>query len=397
MKILFVSTKGPLPLNDGHSLRTYHLLKQAAEHHEIYLASFVKFPEEYDHIRELKAFCRQVIFIDLPANRSAVPLGLLLVKNIFSAKPLTAQKYSTYKMRTAIRQVLHKNRIDLIHLDMLPLCCYLDGFKNVPVVLNEHNVESALLKRLADCEVNPFKKFYYGIQQKRLERFEYSAVRRCRHVICCSSQDQKLLAAMAPQTPASVLPNGVDTQFFKYNKNRQEDDIRLVFVGGLNWPPNRDAVKWFDRDILPLILKKHPGVSLDVIGRGDRSINWQHPDRIIQHGHVEDVRPCMEKASVFIVPLRIGGGTRLKILNAMSMGKAIVSTAIGVEGLEVENQRHYFRADSVEEFSAAVTHLVSDYKLRKKIGIHARQQIEQRYRWEIIGRQLRKVYALATA
>jgi len=395
MKILFVSTKGPLPLNDGHSLRTFHLLRQAARRHDIYLLSFVKFPEEYEYIPDLKDFCREVIFIDLSSNRSVFHLGALLVKNMGSHLPLVAQKYYTSKMQAAIRGVTGRRKIDLVHLDMLPLCSYLYLFAKIPVVLNEHNVESALLARLVSREENPYRRWFYALQQKRLERFERSVLRKCSHVICCSHPDRELLSGLAPRTPISVLPNGVDLAFFKPSGTIREDGKRLVFIGGMNWFPNRDAMQWFDRDVMPRILARHPDIMVDVIGRGDNSIEWKHASNITMHGYVEDVRPYMERAAVFIVPLRIGGGTRLKILNAMAMEKAIVSTNIGIEGLEVQEGWHFVAADTADAFAEAVNNLVSNSASREGLGRRARGLASSRYNWDFIGKQLLGVYEKA--
>lgn len=395
MKILFVSTKSPLPTNDGHALRTYNLLREVAARHEVYLLSFVKFKEEHEHLQELQKLCASVRCIDLPENNSRFSLTLSLLKNHFSSRPFVADKYDTTAMRAEITRIIKTQGIDLVHLDMLPLCCYLDCLKGTPVVLNEHNVESALLDRRLTTESNPLFRYYLGVQQKRLEAFETESVNNVDHVVCCSEPDRELLMEMAPSTPVAVVPNGVDTEYFQPLENSKEMCMSLVFVGGMNWFPNRDAVQWFDKEVFPEILATIPTVRLQIIGKSTESANWQYGQSIEVTGFVDDIRPHLSEAAVFVVPLRIGGGTRLKILDAMAMGKAIVSTSIGAEGLDVMPGRDLLIADTTQDFARAVLDLLVNRDKRFELGSAARELVKNRYQWENIALLLDKAYTQA--
>lgn len=391
MKILFITTKSPLPMNDGHSLRSFNLLKAVAQKHDVTLLSFVKFPVEYEYKTELEKLCRTVTQFTIPDNGSRSRTALSACLNLVEKIPYVAMKYNQQKMREEIRSLLRDEKFDLVHLDMLPLGVFLDEI-NIPVILNEHNVESALLKRRCESIINPVARWYFTEQQSRLEKFETDIVRRVSHVIACSEEDRLLLQSMEPDQPTSVVPNGVDTDFYQSHFAYAENQNNLVFVGGMNWFPNRDAVTWFDQAILPGLLKREPDIHLDVVGKAVDGMVNQHEHQITMRGFVDDTRPYIEKAAVAIVPIRIGGGTRLKVLEALSMGKAIVSTAVGVEGIKVTHRKNVLIADTPAEFVSAIVELQHNAELRAQLGNAARELACNTYRWDIIGNNLLEVY-----
>ena len=391
MHILFITTKVPLPLIDGHSLRTYNLLKHVAQQHDVHLLSFVKFQDEYNYLEELEAICRSVELIDLPENTSKVASLQTVVASLIKQKAYVISKYDNSRMRRAIRKILGTYEIDIVHLDMLPLAVYLDETEEHMTLLNEHNVESALLARRVESESNLLYKMFYVWQQKWLEKFERQAVKQVTHVVSCSDIDKKILEELSPTTPVTTVPNGVDTAFFAPLPEVASQNHSLVFVGGLNWFPNLDALRWFDQSVLPEMIKKWPKVILHVIGT-TVDVEWKHPDNIVCHGRVDDVRPYMAKATLFVVPLRIGGGTRLKILNALSMGNVVVSTKIGAEGLGTIDGEHIVIADDACEFAFAVDKYFQNADERKQISLKARLFVEENYEWETIGDKLKNVY-----
>ena len=392
MNILFISTKGPLPTNDGHSLRTFNLLKQISIEHNVYLLSFVKFSDELEYITDVQEICLDVKYFDLLTNKSKILLLLSIIVNLFSSKPFVAQKYKSRSMSNAIKDVLKRKKIDIVFLDMLPLCCYIDLLKGHKVFLNEHNVESELLKRQVNNEKKLFVKKYFTLQQKRLEKFEKESISQVDHIFSCSDTDARLLKRMS-KTNVTVIPNGVDTLYFSSKGKHPEDDNNIVFVGGMNWFPNFDAIKWFNDDILPLVLKKKPDIVINIIGDNSKVPSGLNSHNIVFHGRVEDIRPYVERASVFIVPLKIGGGTRLKILDAMSMGKAIVSTSIGAEGLSTTDEENILIADTPEAFSHKIIDAIYDIKKRNSLKENARRFVLDNYQWEKIGQKVMTTFA----
>jgi len=391
MQILFITTKFPLPLIDGHALRTYNLLRHAAQAHDVHLLSFVKSQEEYDYIEELRDVCSSVELIELAENKSRVAFLKTVVTSLVKRKAFVVCKYDNAKMHRMIESFLATNHIDIIHFDMLPLAVYLRDAEGYKTLLNEHNVESALLSRRVDAESNFLLKIFYSLQQKWLERFEREMATHVDRIIACSDIDKSILEQFAPGTPVVTVPNGVDTVFFSPSPELELEEKSLVFVGGLNWFPNLDALRWFDQSVLPEIIKKWPKVILHVIGTKE-DVEWVHPDNIICHGRVEDVRPYMAKATLFVVPLRIGGGTRLKILNALSMGKVVVSTTIGAEGLGAIGGENIVIANEASDFAIAIDTYFQDADARKRLSQNGMSFVEGNYKWASVGAKLTKVY-----
>lgn len=392
MKILFLSTKAPLPTNDGHSLRTFNLLRQVARNHEVYLISFVKFDTEYRYLEDMRALCNYVAYFPVKENRSRIQLVLSLLRNLFSTKPFVLQKYDQDNMRREIQALVNRISFDIIHVDMLPLACFLDLFGCIPLVLNAHNVESALLSRQVVAESNILRRWYFSIQQRRLACFEQAIFQKATHVAVCSEQERYLAMEIAPKGNFSVVPNGVDTDFFRANEQPISNQQDLVFVGGLNWYPNLHGLKWFDKEVMPTLRLECPTVKLHIIGRKVKGITWCHPENILVHGFVDDIRPYIERASVFVVPLRIGGGTRLKVLDAMAMGKAIVSTTIGAEGLGTTDGVNIRLADTAEIFASETLACLRNATISKELGKNAVVHVNTNFRWEPIGEKLLDVY-----
>lgn len=392
MNVLFISTKSPLPANDGHCLRTFNLLRQIARKHQVHLLSFIKYEEEYRYRKDLEKFCQTVKLFRIPENFSRLRLGLSLSMSILESRPFVVRKYHTKSMAATVRQVVRERGIELVHLDMLPLYCYRDILGDLPVVLNEHNVESVLLLRQVEAGCRGIKRWYLALQQRKLEAFERAALSGCDRVAFCSEKDLGLAQTLCPEGQYAVIQNGVDGEYFRPVGGRRQDGMDLVFVGGMNWPPNRDALMWFDSEVLPVVIAKCPRVRLHVIGRREKGLRWMHPDHIVSHGVVEDIRPFLESSAVYVVPLRIGGGTRLKILDAMAMEMPIVATSVAVEGLDCVNGRDLLVRDQSVIFAEEVLRLLADGQERVALGKRARAFVVRKYDWKTIGDRMVSLY-----
>jgi len=393
MNILFLSTKAPLPTNDGHSLRTYNLLKEIARVHNVHLLSFTKFEEEFDYIDNVKELCKSVSYFKLEENISQLSMMWTLAVSIMHRHPFVALKYYKKDMENMIRLILQRERIDIVHVDILPMCVYLSLFKTIPTILNAHNAESILFRKQVDNETHQIKKMYLESQIRKLDLFERKVVDQVDHILTCSQEDQKIFESFNCKTPIEIIPNGVDTNFFRSKSDSIEEDKKIVFVGGLNWFPNFDGLKWFDKEILPYVRQKYPDICVHVIGRYDKkNIVWENRENFYMEGFVQDIRPYLQMASVVVVPLRVGGGTRLKILDSMGMSKAIVSTSIGAEGLGAINGVNILLRDSAEDFAKGIIELIERKERRQLIKAAARAFVEQNYQWESIGYKLLNVY-----
>jgi glycosyltransferase involved in cell wall biosynthesis len=256
-----------------------------------------------------------------------------------------------------------------------------------PTILFEHNVEYMIWKRLHEVERRPLRRALLAVEWRKMRRYEARACRRARLTIAVSDADRALLSAGAPGADIRSIPTGVDTVYFHPN-GTGEKPAALVFTGSMDWHPNEDAILHFIATTLPEVRRQVPDVTLAVVGR--------NPSGYLQKigaaagvqvtGTVADVRPHMADASVYIVPLRIGGGTRLKIFEALAMGKAVVSTTVGAEGLPIVPGEHYLRADTPADFARSVVALLGDADRRRALGQAGRRLVEARYSWGQIAR-----------
>lgn len=253
-----------------------------------------------------------------------------------------------------------------------------------------HNVESILLKRRIRSEKYHYKIIFF-YEWLKLRQYERKALKNVNQIVAVSENDKMELRKLSKLDNISVVENGVDTEYFR-NDEAKEDEHTLVYVGGINWFPNYDAVKFFSSDILPKIKKVIPDVKFRVVGTLTKE-PLQIRDNIIDFlGFVDDTRPIINKSAVFVVPLRVGGGTRLKILNALSMEKAIVSTSIGCEGLDITNNKNIIIADDPGEFAKNVIYLLKNPEIRRCLGKQGRLLVMNQYDWKKISEKMNNVY-----
>ncbi|MEO1245978.1 MAG: glycosyltransferase family 4 protein [Pseudomonadota bacterium] len=399
MKILAVTTKSPWPLNEGRALRTYNLLKEAAKRHEVTLCTYVQSQEELDGIPELEKFCSAVHAVPLYMKWPKLSLLADALRELVSPAPLHAVKYSKRPMRELVGGLLESGDYDVLHLDMLQLAELASAGGDVPTVLVEHNVESQILARRLENESNPVLRAYLRYQTDKLRRYEARMCNAVQHVTTVSDEDREQLAALGVETPVTSVPNAVDTEFFTPADVEIRPDT-LIYVGSLAWFPNEDAVGYFVDEILPRIAEKRPGVRFNVIGQTPDTAKlkrWTATGRVEFLGFVDDIRPHVGSAAVYVVPLRIGGGTRLKILDALSMSKALVSTSVGCEGLGLEHGVQAKVADEPAAFADAVVELLANPELAAGFGRAGRQYVYEHFRWQEIALRMEAVYEAAAA
>ena len=390
-RILFVTSRLPYPPLEGHQLRAWHLLRAAASVHQVSLLSLQRPDDPTLPAAELTDLLAGLQRVALPDLRRPGPLLALGMGRILTRRPLLDLRYRTHALQQQFDHMVAK--ADLVHLDILAVAGLLYRTPtSVPVVLNEHNVESVLARKRIDIERNPFRRLMLRAANLGLEQFELEACARSQQVLTCSEDDAVRLRNLVPECRVSIIPNGVDLEFFRPGVYEEERPESMVFVGHMNWFPNRDGIMYLMSEILPLLADR-PGLSLEVIGRNQMlSVPESLSDRVSFTGFVDDLRPLVQQAAVFVVPLRAGSGTRLKILEAMAMGKAIVSTRVGAEGIGLVDGRHVLLADTPDEFAGAVRRLLDNPGLRQSLGRQARGLVEQCYGWTAIGQRLLSTY-----
>jgi sugar transferase (PEP-CTERM/EpsH1 system associated) len=383
MKILWVKAGGLVPPDTGGKIRSYNTLLQLAKHHAITFFSFYTAHENDAHAELSQIFQRVILTpLDLPPTKSAREL-LDYVSHLFSRDPFNLTKYCRPVVRKKLRTLLEKETYDVILCDFLAAAGAIPWDWPCPKVLFTHNVEAVIWQRHYEVARNPLWKVLSWREWKRMEAAERRYLQKADHVLAVSENDRAVFARFLDPQKLTVTPTGADTEFFQPSQEKEIPNS-LVFTGSMDWLPNEDGIFYFVNEIFPLILRQAPDAALCVVGRKPSRRLQDLASRIpnIQlTGWVEDVRPYLAQRAVCIVPLRIGGGTRLKIFEAMSMAKAVVSTSIGAEGLPVKNGEHLLLADDPGAFAESTLRLLGDASQRAQIGQAARHLVEENYSW----------------
>jgi len=401
MNILWLSHFVPYPPKGGCFQRSYNLLKEVARNNDVYLialknkASTHPLPEMEMAKTELGKFCRQVHLIDISSRISGVSLYILAMKSLLQGIPLSVSMFRSVELRHCIKKVCDGVRFDLVHYDTISLAEYFHDVGEVPKVLNHHGVESFMIRRRIVNEPNPLKKLYFHIESRRLRRYEDEYCVKFHLNLAVSELDMSMLKQIAPSARFEVVENGVDIHYFAPRNDYSSRD-RLIFAGRLDQYSNRDAILHFCTSVWPLISGAIPEMSFTIIGNNPppRLIEIAKNDRRIELlGYVDDVRPYFARAMAVVCPIRDGGGTRVKILDAMAMGMPIVSTTIACEGIDVVRGVDLLIADTPGEFKEKIREVHANGTLRATLGARARAKAEEIYSWEIIGEKLNASYA----
>jgi sugar transferase (PEP-CTERM/EpsH1 system associated) len=393
MRILWLKTDLLLPLDKGGRLRTWHLMRHLARRHEITYVAFASPGEDPRHIAGMREVAASVETIPRLEVQKASPRFFANVAwHLADPLPYAVGQYRSRQYRRTVERLLATNQFDLVVSDFLPPIVNLPSDLPCPAVLFTHNVESEIWRRHAETATGTIRRFLYGTQYRRMLAFEGQALRRFDGLLAVSDADRETFARLYPGVDAReihVVRTGVDTDYFAPAPSAP-DSVELVFTGSMDWLPNEDGMLWFCREILPLVHAQMPAVTVSIVGRAPtpavKKLAEQRGVRVT--GRVDDVRPYMSEAAVFVVPLRIGGGTRLKIFEAMAMAKAVVSTTVGAEGLPVTHGRDVVLADSVEHFADAVLHLIRDVSARRQLESAGRALVAEHFDWSAVARDL---------
>ncbi|MBD3920693.1 glycosyltransferase [Paenibacillus sp. PR3] len=335
--ILFLTHLYPYPADDGGRIVTYNTLKNFVQYgHRVYLCVFSD--QENSEI-ELEMPI-DVEIIKVPISYRNTPK--LLLKNIVSKMSYNMQKYINDDMKRAIEEILDAKQIDIVYMDHLHMAYYSENIrlrKNTTIVLRQHNVESQIMERVYKKEKNIIKKIFLLYQFIKLRNYERNITGRFDRVYMITKEDQALMHKLNPEANLALLPAGVDTEkYYPIPKSSTGNEPIITFLGSLSWYPNIDGLRWFVNNVFPRVIKEIPNVKLYIVGKDPSSelIKYKslYPKNIMITGYVEDERPYIAQSDVFIVPLFIGGGMRIKILNALAMKMPVISTSIGAEGIE---------------------------------------------------------------
>lgn len=393
----------PYPPHGGVRQRSYNLMRKIAEKNDLHLVAFNQHAlinndkDLYLAKQEFLKFCKSVDVHDIPSNFNKLKWYWLVFSSLFNYKPQRLKWTYSKKFREEIRRKLKELNADLIHVDTIGLLQNLDIINrnsSVVTVLNHHNIESHMMFRRFRTEKNIFKKTYFYIEALKLQRLEKKFCGIFDLNLVVSDLDKKRLVEINSEIQVAEAPNGVDVHYFS-PMNLEQTPNTLIFAASMDWYPNHHAMIWFVNNVWPSLKVKIPAMKLIIAGRNPQKSLQKlcSGDTDIQlTGFVDDIRPIIEKASIYICPILDGGGTKLKLLDAMAMEKAIVSTTFGSEGLNVENNRNILIADSPEEFVNKIMILNKDLEMRKQLGKNARDLAVREYSWEKIGRDVNELY-----
>lgn len=403
MRLLWFSHFVPFPPQGGHLQRSFNLIRQMAKSHQISLVAF-NIEHEPDaqlrqHARELEAYCKEVEIWDLPLKWRGARWWAKLALSPFHKLPYSCRAFWSPGLDARWRRKLAAHPGALVHFDSSDLALYAASAKGFRKVLNHHNCESAMARRRAEKELNPLKRAYLRREARKLERLERDVCPQFDVNTVVSGEDARLLLASSPGARVQVVENGTDIHYFQPNPGSEEPGS-VIFAGGLWWYPNLSAIQYFVQQIWPRVKAGRAGARLYLAGRRPVGavLHLADADPSIEVvANPEDMRPWMARAAVFICPILDGGGTRLKILDALAMGKAVVTTTLGYEGLRVRPGEHLLAADTAEDFAAAVLRLMEGAELRRQLGRAGRTLVEQEYSWERVGEQLERAYQEALA
>ncbi len=395
LDVLFVTLFPPSPPTFGAQRRIEGLMRVLARRNRVAAVSLVT--PEYDAAlaeREMRRTCEDVVFVPARSDRSLVK-RLVQLRALGSRRSYEHHAFSSPALRRTLDRVLRTRSFDVVCLEAPYLIQH--GVRQAPpgapppvVIVDQHNVEHELARRSRDAS-RGLRRLHHAVNWPKIQSEEVAAWRRADGVAFTSTVDAERARALLPGVVSAVVPNGVDVDHFRRPPGTTADPARAVFFGTLNYFPNLDGVRFFLAEIWPRLAQAVPHARLDVIGShpGAEVLAHQGP-RVDVRGAVDDVRPHLARAGVVIVPLRVGGGTRLKILEAMAMSRPVVSTTVGAEGIGATDGRDILIADDPAAFARAVQRVIEDPLLAARLGEAGRALVEQRYSWVAIGAELER-------
>jgi glycosyltransferase involved in cell wall biosynthesis len=392
MKILFLSKRLLFPTDRGGLVRTLNVVRHLSQWHDLTFLSNQQPGQEEDCLEMTRLGLRLVTVPWEEVSRSNWRFYRDLAWNLFSPDPFNAAKDYDPALRARARQLLDEARYDLVVCDFVQMARNAIGIWDGPSVLFEHNVEAEIFERHSRTDEGWIRRRFMGYQAAKMRRFEGWAGRQFTRVVAVSERDKEQYERRYGWTNVDVIDTAVDIDYYRPNDCAKQAGT-VLFVGSLDWLPNVDGLRWFVAEVWPLVRRDQPEARLRLVGRNPTSEIQslaEHPG-VELVGPVPDTRPWLAESEVSIVPLRIGGGTRLKVFEAMAMGLPVVSTPLGAEGLQVQSGEHLLLAEGAEKVAEAVVRLLRSEALRMALGRAARNLVVTRFSSESVARQFEAV------
>jgi sugar transferase (PEP-CTERM/EpsH1 system associated) len=391
LRILWLKTELLHPVDKGGKIRTYHMLKELKRDHHVTYLTLDDGSAPPSAAAQASEYCHELIRIP---HRTTAKFSAAfyseLASNLLSSMPYAIKKYVSAGMRDALLKQVQQGGFDVVVCDFLAPAGNVPANLSCPTVLFQHNVEAMIWRRHFEVQSNAAKKTYLRGQWRKMQKFEAEMCRQFDAVVAVSVEDRDTMIREYDAKNVYDIPTGVDVDFFRPSGTVAVQPNNLVFTGSMDWLPNEDGIRYFTEEIMPLVRREVPDVTLTVVGRDPYPALLELSKKdssIVVTGRVDDVRPYMEKACGYIVPLRIGGGTRLKIYEAMAMEKAVVSTTIGAEGLPVKNGEELILADTNEDFANAIVKVLREPDFANRLGKHAASTVREKFGWRKVAEE----------
>lgn len=389
LKVLVIDEWFPWPLESGKKIRTFNLISRLAEIHQIYYLAYASTPKEDFKVAQIQKYGINTLLVeDNRTKKWSLPFYMDVARNLLSSRPFSTVYHVRPIFAKELCKFLEREKPDLVHCEWTNYAPYLEYVGNIPIVISSHNIESEIWHRYARSTKNPLSKLVAMQQAERIEVLEREWYKRVDHVIAVSETDKERIEGYGGYV--TVVDNGVDLQYYGAQDIPNNADS-IVYTASFDTFANQDAVHYFMREMYPYIKMKVPNIKVSFVGKDPPSsiVKYGHkdPSSILITGTVPDVRKYIGSAAVVIVPLRIGGGSRLKILEAMAMKKPVVSTTVGAEGLIVESEKNIIIADDPIEFSNRVIKLLKDKRAQHELGMAGWNVVKEIYDWNVLARK----------
>jgi glycosyltransferase involved in cell wall biosynthesis len=391
MRILWVKAGKLLPVDTGGKIRSYNLLRHLAAHHELTLLSYYGGQSDTGYEEAIRAHFTGAVTVCTGVPDDGLAARLHYLRHVPSTAPYAVTKFTSPRVRTLIARWFNEHRFDVAVCDFLSASLNFPDRLSTPSVLFQHNVESVLWQRQATHESGRIKRAAFQLEARKMAGYEQRTVARFPQIIAVSDRDREAMAGMVDPSRITVVPTGVDVERYRAAASSRATQPVVMFLGSMDWEANIDAVEYFCRDMWPSIRQSIPDAMFRIVGRDPHPrVRLLASDSVQVTGNVPSPVDHLRDAMVFVVPLRIGGGTRLKIFEAMASGRAVVSTTIGAEGLDVHDGTDVLLADTPEAFAHAVVTVIKNDALRHSLEERA-TELAARHDWSAIGRRFERV------
>ena len=407
MKILFLTQIVPFPPDAGPKVKTWHVLKALiGQGHSVTLVSFVR-PEEVPHISALQEICEAVHVV--PIRRSRLADVWYMIRSYLTTRPFLIERDDLHPMQETVNKLVAGGGFDFIHADQLTMVQFgiraaaVAPGKKPKVIFDAHNAVWSIVERMQE-NARWFLKPVLGIEARRVKRYEGELLKTVDHVLAVTDVDRAGLeeALNFSKTkpgeyvaPIKVVPIAVDTQKLQPIR-RQPGSKNIVTLGTLHYPPNADGIRWFFNEVFPLIRKRVPDATLTIIGKNPPQdfldLAAREPDTVKVTGYVPELAPYLEQSALMVVPVRAGGGMRVRILEAFSFAMPVVTTTIGLEGIHAQLEKDVIVADAAGDFAERVCELLEHASLQEKLATNGRRLAETKYDWQVVLDAMRPIY-----